>query len=369
MPVEVVLDTYPENQFRGVVTSVTTVAQETGPRTLRRAFHVTVSLDETDPERMRPGMSVKAQVQRVLGREIYSGAHRANDMLRFPIGLSRRTLALGIASVAFFLAALSGIAHLVEGTGPDWTTIERTDLSLTVDVSERLQAVYSQALGPPAVKWMWEFQIEDMAPEGSEVEKGEVVLAFDTTELERRLQEITAAYDSARKELEKKEAGIAIQRRNHALRMAEAKANRQKAALKLDRPRQFVAANELAKVRIDLDTFEKEIAYLQDREKSLEVAFEAETAVLRGERDRVAGRLQEIKAAITAMAVKAPRSGTVIHTTDGRGEKKKVGDPCWRAERVLEIPDLTKMTAEGEVDEVDAGKLAVGQSVKLRLEA
>ncbi len=65
MPVEVVLDTYPENQFRGVVTSVTTVAQETGPRTLRRAFHVTVSLDETDPERMRPGMSVKAQVQRV----------------------------------------------------------------------------------------------------------------------------------------------------------------------------------------------------------------------------------------------------------------------------------------------------------------
>ncbi len=183
------------------------------------------------------------------------------------------------------------------------------------------------------------------------------------------LQEITAAYDSARKELEKKEAGIAIQRRNHALRMAEAKANRQKAALKLDRPRQFVAANELAKVRIDLDTFEKEIAYLQE---SGEVSRSRLRGRNRGTPRRagsVAGRLQEIKAAITAMAVKAPRSGTVIHTTDGRGEKKKVGDPCWRAERVLEIPDLTKMTAEGEVDEVDAGKLAVGQSVKLRLDA
>jgi multidrug resistance efflux pump len=64
MPVEVVLDTYPEVQFSGVVTGVATVAQETGFRTMRRAFRVTVSLDETDPERMRPGMSVKAQVQR-----------------------------------------------------------------------------------------------------------------------------------------------------------------------------------------------------------------------------------------------------------------------------------------------------------------
>jgi HlyD family secretion protein len=143
--------------------------------------------------------------------------------------------------------------------------------------------------------------------------------------------------------------------------LAEAEANRQKAALKLDRPPELVAANELAKVRIDLDTAEKEIAYLHAREESLEVAFEAEAGVLREERDRAAGRVREIKAAITEMEVKAPRSGTVIYTTTRRGEKKKVGDPCWREEKVLEIPE--------EVDEVDAGKLAVGQGVKLRLEA
>jgi HlyD family secretion protein len=290
-------------------------------------------------------------------------------MRQLPVRLSRRTLALGLAGIALLAVALSGIAHLVEGTGSDWTTVERADLSLTVDVAGSLKAVHSQALGPPAIKGIWELKIAHMSPEGSEVEKGEVVLAFDASELELRLQEITAAYQSARKELEKKETDITIQRRDDALRLAEAEANRQKAALKLDRPPELVAANELAKVRIDLDTAEKEIAYLHAREESLEVAFEAEAGVLREERDRAAGRVREIKAAITEMEVKAPRSGTVIYTTTRRGEKKKVGDPCWREEKVLEIPDLTEMTAEGEVDEVDAGKLAVGQGVKLRLEA
>src|SRR5437762_8301696 len=38
-------------------------------------------------------------------------------------------------------------------------------------------------------------------------------------------------------------------------------------------------------------------------------------------------------------------------------------------ERVLEIPDLSKMMAKGEVDEVDAGRVAIGQRVTLRLDA
>jgi multidrug efflux pump subunit AcrA (membrane-fusion protein) len=69
------------------------------------------------------------------------------------------------------------------------------------------------------------------------------------------------------------------------------------------------------------------------------------------------------------MSVKAPRPGTVVYVTNWREEKKKVGDSAWRGERVIEIPDLTAMKGEGEVDESDAGKIAVGQKVRLRLEA
>lgn len=57
------LDTYPDRTFRGRVTAINAVAQEAEGRSLRRAFAGRVSLDEVDPERMRPGMSVKVEVQ------------------------------------------------------------------------------------------------------------------------------------------------------------------------------------------------------------------------------------------------------------------------------------------------------------------
>ncbi len=65
----------------------------------------------------------------------------------------------------------------------------------------------------------------------------------------------------------------------------------------------------------------------------------------------------------------APRDGIVIHVANWRNEKKKVGDSCWVAERVIEIPDLSRMEADGEVEEAEAGRIREGQTVKLHLDA
>ncbi|NJN63860.1 MAG: HlyD family secretion protein, partial [Acidobacteria bacterium] len=46
-----------------------------------------------------------------------------------------------------------------------------------------------------------------------------------------------------------------------------------------------------------------------------------------------------------------------------------IGDSAWRGEKIIEIPDLRRMQAEGEVDEADAGRVAVGQRVVFRLDA
>lgn len=56
------LDTYPDDAFPGEVIEIMPIAKEQGRDSRRRAFIVTVRLAETDPERMRPGMSVRAEV-------------------------------------------------------------------------------------------------------------------------------------------------------------------------------------------------------------------------------------------------------------------------------------------------------------------
>jgi HlyD family secretion protein len=80
-------------------------------------------------------------------------------------------------------------------------------------------------------------------------------------------------------------------------------------------------------------------------------------------------RVASIEQSIVRLTVPAPRDGTVVYVANWRNEKKKVGDQTWAGERIVEIPDLMQMRAGGEVDESDAGRVAVGQRVILRLDA
>jgi len=54
---------------------------------------------------------------------------------------------------------------------------------------------------------------------------------------------------------------------------------------------------------------------------------------------------------------------------DWQDNKKKIGDTVWKGERILKVVSLDDMKAEGEVDEMDASRIARGQTVRLRLDA
>ena len=62
MPAVCTLDTYPDQSFPGVVKEITPIAQAMGRRSQRRAFRAVIDLERSDPERMRPGMSVKVEI-------------------------------------------------------------------------------------------------------------------------------------------------------------------------------------------------------------------------------------------------------------------------------------------------------------------
>src|ERR1019366_4429220 len=47
----------------------------------------------------------------------------------------------------------------------------------------------------------------------------------------------------------------------------------------------------------------------------------------------------------------------------------KEGDKAWTGAAIAEIPDLSQMRVELKLDEVDRGKLQVGQNIKVRVDA
>ena len=195
------------------------------------------------------------------------------------------------------------------------------------------------------------------------------MLGFDASELQLRLLDLQAERDQAIKQIEKLDADQDQKLADLELRLAEAKAARRRAELKVDVPEDLSSAIELQQARYDVEIGELEVASLEGQLEALRRAGEAQRAVLEGQRDRAERQVQQNESAIERMTVVAPRGGTIIYVSNRSGDKKKVGDSVWRFESVIELPDLAAMMAVGEVDEADSGRIAEGQTFRINLDA
>ena len=272
-------------------------------------------------------------------------------------------------AIIFFGAGLSLRNKLAADRQGDWVHPARGDLVSGAEVVGTLASVETDSFGPPQLNDMWDFKISMMAPEGSDVKKGRPVLGFDTTELQRRLDEKQAESDQALKEIEKKRADLSLRTKDERLKLAEAEARMRKTSLKLEAPNDIVGINERKQVELDYALAKRETAAIRARIHALQNAANAEILLVQSKQRQAAAIVAQTQDGIRQMTIIAPRDGTVVYVSNQRSEKKKVGDTCWRMERAIEIPNLNKMMGRGEVDEVDAGRVTPGQRVSFRLDA
>jgi HlyD family secretion protein len=279
-------------------------------------------------------------------------------------------IAIPVAALLLFLLGGWTLRNkLAADRQGDWVAATRGDMVTGFEVTGTLISMSSESLGPPPLPDVWDFKIARLAREGTEVKQGEPVLSFDTTELQRRLEEKSAEADEARKQIEKERNDLAVQTKGERLRLAEAEATLRKSALKLDAPPDVTGINEHKQTEIEHNVAKREASAVRARLAALERAAIARITLLESRQREAQSVVERTSSAIRQMNITAPRAGTVVYMTNWRGEKKKEGDNVWKAERIIEIPDLARMKAEGEVDEVDAGRVAVGQRVTLRLDA
>lgn len=278
--------------------------------------------------------------------------------------MNGRAIAVAAAVAASVLAAWSWPRPA--GT---WSTLERGDLVLVTEATGALESIETESIGPPSIPDTWQFKISFLAPEGKEVKAGEPVVGFDTADLERRLVEQRTKADRASEQLAKTRADRDLEAANAKLAVAEAESLLGKARLKAAASGDIVAARDLERAKLQLGEAEHEAAYRRQAIVRLAARTEAELAALAGERAAAGAAVAQLQDAIARMRVPAPRDGTIVYSADWRGEKKKVGDACWHGQSVLELPRLDRLRGVIEVPESAAGRLAVGQRVRLRLDS
>ncbi len=285
-------------------------------------------------------------------------------------GLIRARVLIPLAILVLFLGGGWTLRNkLAADRQGDWVQVTRGDLVTGVEVTGTLASAAGGSYGPPQLRDVWDFKVSMMAPEGSEIKAGQPLLAFDTTELRKRLDTKTSEAESARKEIEKSRADLKLRREDERLKLAEAEADLRKSALKLEAPGDIIGVKERKQVELDHALAQRRVHDSHERIADLERAASAQIALLESKLEAASSVVTATQTGIAAMTIQAPRDGTVVYTTNWRGEKKKVGDTCWRMERVIEIPDLNRLVAQGDVDEVDAGKVAIGQRVTFHLDA
>ena len=274
-----------------------------------------------------------------------------------------RTLGLGLGLALGLGACTKGHGEL------SLVEVKRADLVIGVEVSGELAAVDSTDIKPPALPNVWSYKVASLATEGVDIKEGEPVAGFDPSEIMRELETMQNDADAAKKKLDKKRDDAALARRDEELAIAEAEAGLRKASLKTTMPEDLVASVEAKVVALDVELGQMHVEQAKAKAAEAKRSDAAEIAKLADHHAYLEGRVKELQTNIAKMEVKAPRAGTIVYPTNWRGEKKKVGDPCWRGEAVIQIVGLGKMVGNGEVDEIDVARVSVGQSVSVRLDA
>lgn len=231
--------------------------------------------------------------------------------------------------------------------------------------------VYAQrtsALMPPSVDRMWQFNITQLAPDGSPVKKGDIVVAFDSNDLARQLADAQSQLQEKQRELEKLDLDLAERQRTAALDTAEAQSQMQKAQRKTEQPRELVAALEYDKLMDDRRRTEKRAALSATREKLAAEQRRQERRFTLSEVAKLQADVTRLQNSLAALVLLAPRSGIMMHKSSWNGEKFDVGSQIFRGQTLAEIPDDTTLAVRAELPERDLRRVAVGARARIVVE-
>jgi multidrug resistance efflux pump len=238
----------------------------------------------------------------------------------------------------------------------------------TLRIDGEVYAQRTASLMPPAVDDLWQFNITQLAPDGSQVKQGDVVLAFDGSELTKRLTEKQSLLKEKQSQLDKLLLELAERERNERLATAEARSGMEKAERKAEQPEEIIGGIPYRKLVVARRQAERRAALAREREALAAEQRKQERRVLASEVAQLQREARELQASLAAMNVVAPRSGLMMHKSNWQGEKFDVGSQVWKGMSVAEIPDTTTLAVRAQLPERDLTRVRVGLPARIVIE-
>ena len=247
------------------------------------------------------------------------------------------------------------------------------DFIVSVRTRGEIRSKKSTVLTAPQVP---DPRIVKLAENGQPIRKGEVVIEFDAEQQRQNIVERTTNVRTADSEIIQTKASHKITNESDAMSLMTAEYNVERAKLEASKA-EIVSEIEGAKNRINVGVSQGELKQVQTSIDSREVSQQADLDRLGYRKDKTVRDLNLAEGYLSKMVIRAPTDGIVNLLPNYRsggsfGQSPpafKEGDRAWTGAAIAEIPDLSDMRIELKLEEVDRGRLKLGQVVRVRVDA
>jgi HlyD family secretion protein len=289
----------------------------------------------------------------------------------------RNTRALAILVVLLAIGAAGMAMNARNGAIPNVTTADviHGDFVDYIQIRGDIRPAKSMVLAAP-LQSGGDLQIVKLVKNTTPVKKGDILVEFDSTTLQQRLAERQSDLKSAEGEIQQTQEQAKITAEEQATELMKAKYDVERAKLDLGK-RDLISRIEFEAAKLSLGDAEQRLKEVEAKALSSKAGSEAELTGKKRKRDKAKFDVDRTLQSIEAMRLRAPADGVVNILENprsggpfgGGGVEFREGDRCWAGASILELPDLSSIHLEARLDESDRGRLKVGQTATVKIEA
>lgn len=238
----------------------------------------------------------------------------------------------------------------------------------TLRIDGEVYARSSAQIMPPMVEGMWQFNITQLAPDGTPLEEGAVAVAFDASTVLKSLAEKNSKLQEKQRELDRLQLELAERERSSHLETEKARAELEKAARKTEQPQELIAGIEYRKLIVAREQAERKLELARELEAANAEQRRQELRLVRSEIAQLTADVARLGKAQADLTIAAPRSGILMHRSSWNGEKFDVGSQVWRGQTIAEIPDPGTLAVRAELPERDYRRVRAGMPARVRVD-
>jgi len=218
-----------------------------------------------------------------------------------------------------------------------------------------------------------DLQIVWLAPSGNPVTAGQPVIRFDPSSARQQLQEKEAGLRQAQATLDQAVAQARITAEQDKLDLSAARYDVERARLEASKS-EIVSALQGEESKIDLGLAEQKLRVQESTVTLHEASDKAKIASLTRLRDQAQAEVDLTKHRLAQMEIAAPSDGVILYLSNFsqgwlNAKPFQIGDHAWQGGALAEIPDLSTLEMEGKVEEIDRGRITVGQAARIHVDA